>query len=78
MVSEESEPNKNYERLVTISKLLALIVIKDIKSKQERVRLLDEAGLGANEIADLLGIKVGTVHVTLFNVRNARKKKLGR
>lgn len=77
-VSEEPEKRMEHERLVIISKLLALNLVKDVKSKQEQVRLLDEAGLSPNEIADLLGMKVGTVHVTLFNIRKARKAKLRR
>jgi DNA-directed RNA polymerase specialized sigma24 family protein len=76
-MSQESE-KKNHERVVIISKLLALNLVKDVKSKQEQVRLLDVAGLSPNEIADLLEMKVGTVHVTLFNIRKARKAKLGR
>jgi DNA-directed RNA polymerase specialized sigma24 family protein len=64
----------NDERLVIISRLLALSLVKDVKSKQERVKLLDLAGFTPSEIADLLDVKTGTVHVTLFNIRRAKKK----
>jgi len=69
----KEQGNKN-DRLVIISKLLALSLVKDVKSKQERVKLLDVAGFTPSEIADLLGVKTGTVHVTLFNIRQAKKK----
>jgi len=70
----KEQGNKN-ERLVIISKLLALGLVRDVKSKQERVKLLDVAGFNPSEIADLLGVKTGTVHVTLFNIRQAKKAK---
>ena len=69
----KEQANKD-ERLDTISKLLGLILVRDVKSKQERVKLLDVAGFSPSEIADLLGVKTGTVHVTLFNIRRAKKK----
>ena len=70
----KEQGNKN-ERLIIISKLLALGLVRDVKSKQERVKLLDVAGFNPSEIADLLGVKTGTVHVTLFNIRQAKKAK---
>ncbi|MGB9024282.1 MAG: hypothetical protein WCC94_12735 [Candidatus Bathyarchaeia archaeon] len=73
-MSKEQDNKNVYNRLVTISKLLALSLVKDIKSQQEKVKLLDEAGLSPYEIGDLLGIKTGTVHVTLFNIRQAKNK----
>jgi DNA-directed RNA polymerase specialized sigma24 family protein len=63
-----------YNRLLIISKLLALGLVKEIKSKQEQVEVLDQAGFSPYEIADLLGVKTGTVHVTLFNIRQAKGK----
>jgi DNA-directed RNA polymerase specialized sigma24 family protein len=71
---KEIDNQKLYDRLIVISRLLAISLIRDVKSQQEKVRLLDEAGLSPYEIADLLEIKPVTVHVTLFNIR----KKVGR
>lgn len=70
----KEEANKT-ERLIIISKLLALSLVRDVKLTQEKVRLLDVAGFSPSEIADLLGMKTGTVHVTLFNIRQAKKVK---
>lgn len=70
----KAQGNEN-ERLVIISKVLALGLVKEVKSKQERVKLLDLAGFNPSEIADLLDMKTGTVHVTLFNIRKAKKAK---
>lgn len=69
----ERESDAVYRRLVIISKLLAMSLVKDMKSQQEKVKLLDEAGLSAYEIGDLLEIKPVTVSVTLFNIRKKAK-----
>jgi DNA-directed RNA polymerase specialized sigma24 family protein len=74
MSSGDPLNKKVFDRLEVISRLLALSLVKDVKSKQEQVQLLDEAGLSPYEIGDLLGIKTGTVHVTLFNIRQAKNK----
>ena len=39
--------------------------------------LLDAAGFSPREIGDMLGIKAGTVTVTLFNIRQKRAKAKG-
>jgi DNA-directed RNA polymerase specialized sigma24 family protein len=63
------------DRLNTVSRLLALTLVRNIKSKQEQVEMLHTAGFSAHEISELLGIKYGTVGVTLFNIRQAKAKK---
>ncbi|MGA2462230.1 MAG: hypothetical protein ABSF82_12495 [Candidatus Bathyarchaeia archaeon] len=77
-ITPEKDNEALYKRLVIISKLLAMSLVKDIKSQQERVKLLDEAGLSPYEIGDLLEIKPVTVSVTLFNIRKKAKMKKGK
>jgi DNA-binding CsgD family transcriptional regulator len=74
----EKDTETLYKRLVIISKLLAMTLVKDMQSQQEKVKLLDEAGLSPYEIGDLLEIKPVTVSVTLFNIRKKAKVKKGR
>jgi len=72
--AEEPVNKKVYDRLEIISRLIALGLVKGIKSKQDQVEVLDQAGLSPTEIGDLLGMKAGTVRVTLFNIRQSRLK----
>lgn len=62
------------QRLAILSRLLALEVVKNIKSQRDRVEALGAAGLSAEEIGELLGIKPATVRVTLFQIRQSRAK----
>jgi len=78
MMPTEKDTETLYKRLVIISKLLAMTFVKDMQSQQEKVKLLDEAGLSPYEIGDLLEIKPVTVSVTLFNIRKKAKVKKGR
>jgi len=78
MMPTEKDTETLYKRLVIISKLLAMTLVKDMQSQQEKVKLLDEAGLSPYEIGDLLEIKPVTVSVTLFNIRKKAKVKKGR
>jgi DNA-directed RNA polymerase specialized sigma24 family protein len=63
------------DRLNVVSRLLVLDLVRSVKSKQEQVEILHTAGFSAREIAELLGIKYGTVGVTLFNIRQTKAKK---
>ncbi len=71
----KSEQEQILSRLTTISKLLAMQVVREEPTREGQVDLLDAAGFSAREIGDLLGIKPGTVATTLFNVRKKGKVK---
>ena len=68
-------------RVIMISRMLGLLLARDVETREEQVELLDVAGCGTREISELLGIKYGTAAAILFKIRQtkARKRaKLGR
>ena len=73
----KSEQEQILSRLNVIARLLAIGLVRDLHSREEQVDLLDAAGFNSREIGDLLGIKAGTVTVTLFNIRQKRAKQKG-
>jgi len=60
--------------LLEIQVRLNLRRMKNEQSQPEMISTLDSVGCGPSEIADLLGISVNTVNVTLYR----SKKKAGK
>ncbi len=73
----KSEQEQILSRLTTISRLLAMQLVREEPTREGQVDLLDAAGFTAREIGELLGIKAGTVTVVLFNIRRKRAKQKG-
>ncbi len=71
----KSEQELIISKLSIIAKAVALGLIRDVSSRERQVELLHLAGFSAAEIAELLGVKYGTVGVMLFNIRQASTKK---
>jgi hypothetical protein len=46
-----------------IARLLALLVVKDVKNNTDKVPMLRRAGFGVAEVADLLNISANQVRV---------------
>ena len=63
-------------RLDLITRLLALNVVRDMKSQKEKILMLASFGLGPTSIAELLGTTVNTVKVTLSKAR--KRKEAGK
>ena len=55
-----------------IARLLGLLLVKDIKKKQDQVPLLRRVGFEVSEVADMLGMS--TNHVKVAD-HHGRKKK---
>jgi hypothetical protein len=58
-----------------IARLLGLLLIKDIKSKVERVTILRSAGFEVSEVADMLGMTPNHVMVADHHGRKSRKAR---
>jgi DNA-binding NarL/FixJ family response regulator len=58
-----------------IERLLALLLIRDVKSKQERAIQLNIAGFSNVEIADIMQTSNTTVAQFLYASRKGRSKK---
>jgi len=75
---KSTEPEVIGQKLDRIAKLLALDLVRNQKSSREQVKSLHLAGFGPREIAELLKISAVTVRVTLFNIRQAERRKKAR
>ena len=62
-------------KLDSLTKLLAVNIIKDKKSISEQIDALTKAGLKASEIASLVDRKENQVYVTQTMLRKAKKKE---
>jgi DNA-directed RNA polymerase specialized sigma24 family protein len=76
LVMPKTEQEQILARLSMIAKLLAFQLVREEPTREGQVDLLDAAGFTPREIGDMLGIKAGTVTVTLYNIR--RKKSQGK
>jgi DNA-binding CsgD family transcriptional regulator len=65
--------DKIIERLDTLSRLLAINVLKEM-SQTERISLLVDFGFENKSIANLLGIKENIVRATKSNIAKTAKK----
>jgi len=52
-----------------VARLLALLLVRDIEQKGDRVQMLQAAGFQISEIAVLLGLSENTVSVTAYQNR---------
>jgi DNA-directed RNA polymerase specialized sigma24 family protein len=67
------EISKKMDRVI---RLLALNLIKDMKTQKEKILTLSSFGFGPSEIAELLGTTSGTVSVALSQARKKKKEKI--
>lgn len=58
-----------------IARLLALLLVKDIKKKTDQVPLLRSAGFDVSEVADMLGMTEN--HVMVADHHGRKKRKTG-
>jgi DNA-directed RNA polymerase specialized sigma24 family protein len=61
-------------KLDLITRLLALNIVKDLKSQKEKVLALSSLGIGPTDIAESLGTTVNTVKVALSQARKVKRK----
>lgn len=59
------------ERLETLIRLVAIAICAE-RSQKEKIRILNSAGLGSREIAELVGTTPNTVSVALSNMRKEK------
>lgn len=76
-MSKKTEPEVISQKLDRIAKLLALDLVRNLPAR-EQVKSLHLAGFSPREIAELLKISAVTVRVTLFNIRQAERRKKAR
>jgi CHAD domain-containing protein len=62
-------------KLDKVVNLLALNLVKDMKSQKVQIGFLSDAGFQPKEIADVLSTSSNNVSVTLHSIRKERKKK---
>jgi len=77
MTSEEQFEQLT-QKLDTIVRLLAGNLLKDAKTKTQKVGILYELGITANEIASLVGTTKGSVETMKKRLRRRRKAKGGK
>jgi len=70
----EQQLDKIISELQTLTKLLAINVLKD-KNQTERVSLLDEFGFENKAMANLLGTKDNIVRATKSKIAKSSKKQ---
>ena len=63
---------KVIKELITIKKLLALSLIKDL-SQVEQIEFLSNAGFQPKEIAEIINTSANSVRVTLSRIRKKSK-----
>ena len=68
-----AEPAAHIPSEEKIARLLALLVIKDIKVKDDQVPLLRAVGFEISDIADLLGMT--PKHVSVAHSRGRKRRK---
>lgn len=61
-------------KLNLITRLLALNLVKDMKTQSEKIIVLASFGFGPSNIAEMLGTS-NTVSVALSNIRSKKKKQ---
>ena len=66
------------QKLETLIKLIAGRLLKDAKSKTEKVGILDELGIATKEIASIVGTTEGSVETMKKRVRKKGKTKGGK
>lgn len=66
-------PNQQLTRMEKTMNLLMLSALRGLGQK-DQINLLDRAGFGQSEIADLVGTSAKAVSVRLAEIRKARKK----
>lgn len=57
-----------------LTSLLALLLVKDMRSQGEQIAVLNRAGFKAGEIASLLGTTSNSVSVALYQQKKPKKK----
>lgn len=65
-------PNEEWPKLEKAMKALMLTALRELGQK-DQIDILDRAGFGQTEIADLIGTSSNTVSVRLAEIRRARK-----
>ncbi len=72
------QPGSGRRRIVPeekIARLLALLLVRDIKKKTDQVPLLRSAGFEVSEVADLLGMTEN--HVKVADHLGRKKRRAG-
>jgi len=60
-------------KLDLITRLLALNLVKDMKTQNEKILTLSSFGFGPTSIAEMLGTSSNTVNVALSKIRSKKK-----
>jgi hypothetical protein len=72
---EQSGTRRRVSADEKIARLLAMLLVKDIKKKTDQVPLLRSAGFDVSEVADLLGMTEN--HVKVADHLGRKKRKAG-
>jgi hypothetical protein len=62
-------------KLDRVAKLLAISLVKDLKTQKEQTAFLSDAGFQPKDIANILSTSSGTVRVALHAIRKERASK---
>jgi DNA-binding CsgD family transcriptional regulator len=73
----EQKDTETLQELQRISKLLALLVTRDLKQR-EKIELLSNSGFRPKEIADLIGTTPKIVSAELSNLKKKAKTGKGK
>ncbi len=63
------------DKLNIITRLLALNLVKDMKTQNEKITTLSSFSFGPSDIAEMLGTSSNTVSVALSKIRSKKKKQ---
>ena len=72
---EEKQFKELTDKLNLMTRLLALNLVKDLKTQSEKIVVLSSFGFGPSNIADMLGTSSNTVNVVLSSIRSKKKKQ---
>jgi DNA-directed RNA polymerase specialized sigma24 family protein len=70
---DENQFKEIISRLDLITRLLALDMVKDLKTQKDKILALNSFGFKPKEIADYLSTKGNTVSVALSKARKLRR-----
>jgi DNA-directed RNA polymerase specialized sigma24 family protein len=70
---DEKQFKEIISRLDLITRLLALNMVKNLKTQKDKILTLDSFGLKPKEIANYLGTTINTLNVTLSEARKMRR-----
>jgi len=75
MRRRNSEITNISQKLDILIRLVALSLVKELKTQKEQIALLSDAGFQPKQIAEILGTTSNTVRVALHSIKKEREAR---